>query len=164
MNWLRKLLVSGFGTGWLPVAPGSWGSAAVAATWLAICWGSHADERLLTGAMAGVIVVFSAVCVGLGRFAEKAYGRKDPSQMVADEWAGQALTLLCLPVGVGLGQHAIVAGVAFLSFRVFDIVKPPPARQFEALPAGWGMLLDDLMAGVYANVVCQVVLRVVVFR
>ena len=163
MNRLRKLLVSGFGTGYLPVAPGSWGSAAVAAGWLAMCWGG-AGQDVLTGAMLAVIVIFSAVCVGFGRFAEQAYGRKDPSQMVADEWAGQALTLLAMPLGAGLGQRAVVAGVAFVAFRVFDVLKPPPARQFEALPAGWGMLLDDLMAGVYANVVCQVVLRLAAFR
>ncbi|MCY2926898.1 MAG: phosphatidylglycerophosphatase A [Planctomycetota bacterium] len=163
MNRLRKLLVSGFGTGYLPVAPGSWGSAAVAAGWLAMCWGG-AGQDVLTGAMLAVIVIFSAVCVGFGRFAEQAYGRKDPSQMVADEWAGPALTLLGLPMGVALGRQAIVAGVAFVAFRVFDVLKPPPARQFEALPAGWGMLLDDLMAGVYANLVCQVVLRLAVFR
>ncbi|MCY2931834.1 MAG: phosphatidylglycerophosphatase A [Planctomycetota bacterium] len=164
MNWLRKLLVSGFGTGYLPVAPGSWGSAAVAAGWLGLCWGSGGDERTLTIAMAAVIVVFSAVCVGFGRFAEKAYARKDPSQMVADEWAGQAVTMLALPVGAGMWQHAVTAGVGLFFFRLFDVIKPPPARQFEALPAGWGMLLDDLMAGVYANLVCQVVLRVGVFR
>ena len=163
MNWPRKLLVSGFGTGYLPVAPGSWGSAAVAAGWLALCWGG-AGEGLLAGAMAAVIVVFSVVCVALGEFAERTYARKDPSQMVADEWAGQALTLLALPVGAGGWHYAATAGAAFFFFRLFVVIKPPPARQFEALPAGWGMLLDDLMAGVYANLVCQVVLRVAVFR
>lgn len=157
MNLLRKLLVSGFGTGYLPVAPGSWASAAVAAGWLAMCWGG-ASEGVLAGALVGVIIFFSGVCVGFGRFAEQAFGRKDPSQMVADEWAGQALTLLALP-GAGFRSQAIVAGAALAAFRVFDILKPPPARQLEALPAGWGMLLDDLMAGVYANLVCQVVLR-----
>ena len=104
-------------------------------------------------------------CIALGGFAEKAFGRKDPSQVTSDEWAGQAVTLMFLPMlppppqSGTLYTWLLVAGVAFIAFRLLDIIKPPPARQFEKLPRGWGVLLDDLMAGVYANIICQLVLR-----
>jgi len=103
---------------------------------------------------------FSVVCVALGGQAEREFGSKDPSQVSADEWAGQALALAGLPMAGGdpLGS-AIAVGLGFVAFRVFDIVKPPPARLVERLPGGWGILLDDLVAGVYANLICQAVLR-----
>jgi phosphatidylglycerophosphatase A len=109
-------------------------------------------------AMVLVAIVSSIICVALGPFAEKHFGKKDPGQVTIDEWAGQAVALLGLPVASGAGLWITVAA-AFVAFRVFDIVKPPPARQLEKLPHGWGVLLDDLAAGVYANIVCQVLLR-----
>ena len=59
----------------------------------------------------------------------------------------------------GASKLALVAGAAFVAFRLFDIVKPPPAYRLQRLPAGWGILVDDLIAGAYANIVCQLVLR-----
>jgi len=64
-----------------------------------------------------------------------------------------------LPLGSGWIGWLTTAAAGFLAFRAFDIVKPPPARQMEALPRGWGVLLDDLAAGIYANLACQLVLR-----
>ncbi|MBT3201065.1 MAG: phosphatidylglycerophosphatase A, partial [Phycisphaerales bacterium] len=88
---------------------------------------------------------------------EKAFGKKDPSQCTADEWAGQALTMLALPM-IGPGAW-ITCLVGFGMFRLFDITKPPPVRQLEKLPQGWGVLVDDLAAGVYANIASQLILR-----
>ena len=158
MDRLRALLVTGGGTGYLPVAPGTWGSAAVVGIYVLLassvtcCW--HAAAV----AMALVAIVGSIICVALGPFAEKHFGKKDPGQVTIDEWAGQAVALLGLPAATGAGLWITVAA-AFVAFRVFDIVKPPPARQLEKLPHGWGVLLDDLAAGIYANIVCQVLLR-----
>ena len=84
-------------------------------------------------------------------------GRKDPGPVVLDEAAGICLTLLFQPFKHG--AWVFVAG--FLAFRLFDITKPPPARQLEKLPAGWGILLDDLAAAVYANLLCQLLLRII---
>ena len=75
---------------------------------------------------------------------------------VLDEVAGICLSNLFLPV-VSLKSIAM----AFVAFRIFDVIKPPPCRQLETLPAGWGILCDDLAAAVYANILCQIVVRMV---
>ena len=83
------------------------------------------------------------------------YQRRDPGLVVIDEVAGMLLTLLAVPVG----PVGIVIG--FLAFRLFDIVKPFPARQAEALPRGWGVMADDIVAGIYAQVALRMVLSIV---
>lgn len=160
----RKLLVTGLGAGSLPIAPGTWASAAMAAAWLLAAFllrphgqaGVVAVQALLLASVAG----WSAVTVLLGHYAEEAFGKKDPGAVTADEWAGQALAFVALPMLTGGVNLLVVAGVAFAAFRVFDILKPPPAWQAQRLPHGWGILVDDLVAGVYANLLCQLVLRV----
>jgi phosphatidylglycerophosphatase A len=153
---MRRILVTGLGTGYLPIAPGTWASAAVAGIFLAAGW---LYPPALAPVLVGIIVLASAICVWAGPYAEAHFGRKDPSQVTIDEWAGQAVALLALPMGTGWAGHCVAAGVAFVLFRVLDIVKPPPAAQAQALRAGWGILIDDLVAGVYANLVAQAVLR-----
>ena len=154
---MRKLIVTGLGTGYLPIAPGTWGSAAVAVIFVAA---AHLGGALAANvAMAVVLVAASVGCVALGPFAEKTFGKKDPGQVSLDEWAGQAMTYLLLPLGTGRTDLLLVAAAGFVAFRIFDIVKLPPARQFEKFPAGVGILADDLAAAVYANALCQVVFR-----
>jgi len=106
----------------------------------------------------GGLILFCGLNLALGRWAIARFGSEDPSQFVLDEAAGICLTLLLLPAAAG---RALVVKllVAFLAFRVFDITKPPPARQLEKLPHAWGILLDDLAAAVYANIICQILLR-----
>ena len=159
MGRIKSFIATGLGTGYLPVAPGTWASAAAAGVFLLVAWGSGANPYYLNGAMAGIVVLASVACVALGEFAEKRFGRKDPSQSTLDEWAGQALTYLFLPIGAGRYDLLITAGVGFAAFRFFDILKPPPARRLEKLPHGWGVLADDLMVGVYANLLLQVIIR-----
>lgn len=108
--------------------------------------------------LAAVAAVFSVFCLAWGGYAERVFGKKDPGQVTADEWVGQALTYIALP-GLGGRELAISAAVGFVLFRVMDIVKPPPARQIQCLPKGWGILLDDIIAAVYANIAAQLVLR-----
>lgn len=163
MAQIRKLIVTGLGTGYLPVAPGTWGSAAVAGVFVLLAR-AGAGEAGVWAAMAAIAALASVGCVALGRFAEEAFGRKDPSQCSLDEWAGQALTYLLLPVPADWKGLVLAAGAGLLAFRLFDIVKPPPAGGIQKLPAGWGILLDDLVAGVYANVVCQMLLRLWLLR
>jgi phosphatidylglycerophosphatase A len=96
------------------------------------------------------IVVVVAAGVWSGGVAERHFGRTDPGQVVIDEVAGMLVTLFLNPVG-WLG-----AVVAFVLFRAADIVKPFPARRFERLPGGFGIMADDVMAGVYANLALRV--------
>ena len=155
----RKLLITGLGTGYLPVAPGTWGSAAVAAVFVLVGWGCGMRAACTYGVMLALAAAASVGCVVLGRFAEATFGRKDPSQCSLDEWAGQALTYAFLPLGAGWRDLLIVAAAGFVAFRLFDIIKPPPAGRAQKLPAGWGIVLDDLVAAAYANVACQLLLR-----
>jgi len=159
MNSIRKILAAGLGTGYLPLAPGTWGSLAVVAIYAAVAHVSRGSPYWSAGAMAGVLVAASAACVALGPFAERQWNRKDPPRCTLDEWAGQALALIALPLGTGKFEWVIAAAAAFVTFRVFDIVKPPPAGYLERLRGGWGILADDLVAGLYANAVSQVAVR-----
>jgi phosphatidylglycerophosphatase A len=84
--------------------------------------------------------------------AETYFGRTDPGQVVMDEVVGQMLTLLLLPHA---GWRWLVGG--FVLFRLFDIVKPIPARQAERIPRGWGIMLDDVVAGLYGMAVLAVI-------
>lgn len=155
---LGKLLVTGLGTGYLRPAPGTWGSLG--------CCCAFAGLLALLGpgpglevATAGLAVLASVACVALGNFTETAFGKKDPGHCTIDEWAGQALSLLALPLGRGWTEHGLAIGTGLLAFRFFDILKPPPCRRLERLPAGWGVLADDLLAGLYANLAAQLILR-----
>ena len=150
----RLWVVTLGGSGLLPFGPGTWGSAVTCLlVWIA------ARRVPVVWVLLGGLVLFSAACVALGGWAQRFLGRKDPGPVVLDEAAGICLTLVGLPV-----RHAyawVVLG-GFVAFRIFDITKPPPARQLERLPEGWGILMDDLAAAVYANLVCQLVFRWVV--
>ncbi|MDP6634905.1 MAG: phosphatidylglycerophosphatase A [Phycisphaerae bacterium] len=156
MNRFRKFLTTGLGLGYAPFAPGTFGSAGAVGVFALTVWIAPKPICVI-GVMALVAIFFSVVCVRLGPFTEKAFGKKDPSQCTADEWAGQAVAMLGLPI-VGCGAW-ITCWAGFAAFRLFDITKPPPVRQLEKLPQGWGVLVDDLAAGVYANIVAQVILR-----
>jgi phosphatidylglycerophosphatase A len=109
--------------------------------------------------LAAGILLFSILCVAIGKYAVEDFGSEDPGPFVLDEAAGICLTLLFLPPRTGWGLIVTLA-VGFAAFRLFDVTKPPPARQLEKLPRGWGILCDDLAAAVYANLLCQIVLRV----
>ena len=127
--------------GFLPLAPGTFGSLVGIGVFFAL--------RSLVFQVVGVVVV-----TGLGIWAasrtEQILGAKDPGKVVVDEVAGQMIALLPLTV-FALGRGWII--VSFILFRLFDIFKPYPARRFEALRAGWGIMADDLVAGVYAGVI-----------
>jgi phosphatidylglycerophosphatase A len=154
---LRKFLITGLGTGYAPFASGTWGSLGPAIIFLVAAY-AGASVGVLAAMMAIIALASSAGCVAWGGWAEKEFATKDPGEVTLDEWAGQAVSLLLLPTAGGHGAW-LPCLLSFLAFRFFDIVKPPPARNAEALPAGWGILVDDLIAGVYANIVCQMSLR-----
>ena len=139
------------------MAPGTWGSFGASATALIAYWlfpDAISYEIVLVGLAA--LAVFG--CVVLGDWAVAFYGSKDPRQVVLDEAAGQFVALMALP-HLGVRTMLAVVALQFLLFRIADIVKPPPARQLERLPAGWGIVCDDLAAGLYANIAGQLLLR-----
>ena len=139
----------------MPVAPGTWGSLPPMIVFglLGQC---TVSALVISTVMMVLVFVGSMVCVCLAPGAIAATGKEDPGEVVADELAGQSVAYLVAPLvlsdGLTLYQIWLIALAGFLLFRVFDIVKPWPARQLEGLPKGWGILADDLMAGVYAAV------------
>ncbi|MHC4415320.1 MAG: phosphatidylglycerophosphatase A family protein [Planctomycetota bacterium] len=161
---VRYALLTVFGLGLLRPAPGSWGSTPPPALVLAMLWFGAAAWMVNT-ALIVLGALFAIACAAGGGWAEKRFGRKDPRQVVADETAGQSAALLFLPWQAA-GERAwawniVLAATAFVAFRIFDIIKPPPGRALERVPAGWGILLDDLVAGVYALGVTQLLARFV---
>ncbi len=142
------------GIGFMRPASGTWGSmppVVLAGVLFAAGLGPGSSPWIFNGILLGAACVFSLACVFQGDRAEVVYG-KDPSVVVADEVAGQSVTLLFLPAAAVSTpvQWASTLVIGFLAFRVLDIIKPWPARQIQSLPGGWGILTDDLFAGIYA--------------
>ncbi len=143
-NSAAKLIATCFGLGYAPVAPGTAGSlAALGVAWLLVHYAGWRPLWFL--ALAAVALVPSVWAAGV---AARERGEKDPSIVVIDEVLGQWIALAgARPLNVRSWVGALVL------FRLFDIWKPPPVRQLEALPGGTGIVADDLMAGLYAALV-----------
>jgi phosphatidylglycerophosphatase A len=133
-----------FGCGLLRPGPGSWGSAAAALLWFAA--GKALDVGPVPLSYLTLAGAFAAIAIGIpaATIVERESERADPGHVVIDEVAGQWIALL----GSRVNLRHLLAG--FLFFRLFDILKPWPARQLERLPAGRGIMFDDVAAGVYA--------------
>ncbi len=142
-----KLLLSGFGTGWLPLAPGTWGAAL--ATLLLFPLALLPSATMATLVLTVAIVVFTWLGVIGSDMVADEWG-DDPRQTVIDEMVGVWIALLGLP----LTWPWLLGG--FVLFRFFDIAKPLGIRRLESLHGGWGIMLDDVLAGVYANLVLQI--------
>ncbi len=138
-----------FGAGLLRPGPGTWGSAAAVLLWFAAAVGFHLSQLQMSWlTLAGALAV-TAIGVPAATRVERESGGHDPGHVVIDEVAGQWIALIHSRLDL---SHLLAA---FLFFRIFDILKPWPARQMERLPAGWGIMFDDLAAGVYALLVVQ---------
>ena len=139
------------GAGYFPIAPGTAGSLVGVAVVVGLARLPLRGAAAITILAAASLAIF-AVGVWAAGEAEKFFGRTDPGQVVVDEVVGQMVTFLLIP-------HAtwkwLVGG--FLLFRAFDIVKPFPARQAEQIPRGWGIMVDDVIAGVYGLAVLAVI-------
>ncbi len=168
---LGRALVTTFGLGDLRPAPGTWGSippVLLAGVLIAAGFGNAVCPMGLMGcgvynaAIVAVLILFCFACVQYGDAAEARFGRKDPSHVCADETAGVCIPLLFLPpqAVVTPVNTALTLLLVFVAFRIFDILKLPPAGGLQRVPGGWGILLDDLVAGVQALVVVQIVTRV----
>ncbi|NTW54475.1 MAG: phosphatidylglycerophosphatase A [Chlorobaculum sp.] len=142
---LAKVIGSAFGLGYAPVAPGTVASAAAALVYLYV---PVIREPLW---FAPLIALSVALGVWSGGMMEDDYG-EDPSQAVIDEVAGQWLALLFIPAS------PLAVLLAFILFRLFDILKPGPVDWAQRLPGGWGIMSDDVLAGVFANLSLRLVM------
>jgi phosphatidylglycerophosphatase A len=144
---LPLALATAIGVGYAPVASGTFGSAAGLILW-AVLPGDWLVQALVIAALAVVGSWSSSV-------AERYFEAADPSQVVIDEVMGMLITLFMVPVG---WKGALVG---FFLFRVFDVIKPYPANRLERLPAGMGVMADDFMAAIYANLALRLAIWVV---
>ena len=141
---LANLIATWFGCGYSPKAPGTAGSAAAIVIGVVL----HEYCGLTQWQFAALAAVTLIPAIWAAGVAAAASGLKDPQFVVIDEVVGQWIAL------AGASAYNWKSYLAaFALFRLFDIWKPPPVRQLEALPGGWGINLDDMMAGVYAALV-----------
>jgi phosphatidylglycerophosphatase A len=135
-------------TGYFPIAPGTVGSAVGLVVYAAVWW---TQSSLVE---ASLILVLFVGGVWAGTIAERYFGGIDPGPIVLDEVVGMLITLAFIPVG----WAAALAG--FVLFRVFDVIKPFPAARLEKLHGGLGVMADDAMAAVYANISLRLLIAV----
>jgi phosphatidylglycerophosphatase A len=164
------------GLGYLPKAPGTWGSMlGVALTSLTIwmaninfrlappgaagSWTQRSPEADFLSNQAGMAFVIAILGVWASASAARYWRAKDPQKVVIDEVSGQSITYLGLLSRGSFAHGWIYLLAGFILFRVFDIWKPFPARQAESLPGGWGIMADDWIAGIYAAVVLYLLRR-----
>jgi phosphatidylglycerophosphatase A len=144
---VAAVVATGFGSGYSPIAPGTAGSL----VGLLLYWPLRG---LPVALQAGIVAVAFLVGTAAAASVARRMGVEDPSVVVVDEVVGMWASLLFLPF------TTFTAAVGFVLFRVMDVIKPYPARQLEDLPGGWGIMSDDLMAGVYVNLALRVALLV----
>ena len=144
MTALAGLIATWFFLGFVPKSPGTAGSLGA----LAIAWALHAWGGMSATGFGVLALIGIAPAIWASGVTARARGLKDPQIVVVDEVVGQWLTL------AGAARFNWKTWLlSFLLFRLFDIFKPPPVRQLEHLPGGEGIVLDDVMAGVYAALV-----------
>jgi phosphatidylglycerophosphatase A len=146
LSRLATFLATGFGSGYSPFAPGTAGSLVGLVLLFPL-------RRLGMIPEVGAILLFTGLGIAAGGHVARRLGLEDPSIVVVDEIVGMWVSLFLIPL------TPLTAFSGFVLFRIMDVFKPYPARQFESLPGGWGIMADDLMAGVYANLCVRVGLR-----
>ena len=140
-----------FGAGLMRPGPGTYGSIAAVLLWFGAAHALHPMHLALYTAAAAILATL--IGIPAATIVARESGREDPGHVVIDEVAGQLITLILCPPD---WPHAILA---LLLFRLFDILKPPPIRQFERLPAGTGIMLDDVAAGLLALACIHLILH-----
>lgn len=144
INIIEKIIGSGFYTGYIPFASGTWGSLAALIIFLIPGFENPS-------VMVFMISLLILVGVPIATKFEGFYG-KDPKECTVDEVVGMWITLLFVPKKIWW----II--IAFLIWRTFDIIKPFPADRFEKIKGGWGIMLDDIMAGIYSFFIIQLMI------
>lgn len=149
MHRLALMIATCGYVGYVPIAPGTFASAVGLALFFILRSTGSATLEL------AVILAVLALGIWSGTVTEHHWGRIDPPPVVLDEVAGMLITLALLPVNI------VGAWVGFFVFRLLDIIKPWPARRFESLPGGLGIMADDAMAAVYGNLVMRALIALV---
>ncbi|AAM71582.1 MAG TPA: phosphatidylglycerophosphatase A [Chlorobaculum sp.] len=144
-QWLGRIFGSAFGIGYVPFAPGTFASGAAALLYLYI---PTIRELPLLALLIALSIVLG---VWAGGAMEKEYG-EDPSQAVIDEVAGQWISLFAIPFS------PLAVLLAFIFFRLFDVLKPGIVDRAQHLPGGWGIMADDVLAGILANLLLRLVM------
>jgi phosphatidylglycerophosphatase A len=146
MNW-KKFVATGFGTGYLPIGPGSWGTF----PGMLLCWCMqplHPSLYLLLILLLGGVGIWLATVVEANDFKEK-----DPGAIVIDEIVAFPLTMFLIPLSLGTLM------VGFFFNRLMDTMKIWPCYGLQRLPGGWGIMIDDLIAAVYSCIIMHVILH-----
>jgi len=138
-----RMIASVFYIGYLPIAPGTLGSLSALILYYFVC-----RDAVVMAVAILVVIVLGFITAGK---VEKMSGAKDPGEIVIDELAGMLIALYRIPPTMGY----VVTG--FLLFRFFDIVKPKPIKDLEKLKGSFGIMSDDIVAGIYANILLQVI-------
>jgi len=138
------LLASGFGAGYVPMVPGTAGTLVAIPIFLVLSSIPFPLHEL-------TILTFFFFASWISGEAERYWGRKDHPRIVIDEIMGYLIAMLWLP------KTTLFIILGFFLFRFFDIVKPPPIRLLEKVKGGFGVVLDDVVAGIYANIVLQII-------
>ena len=145
--WFHVILSTGFGTGFIPGAPGTAGAFLALIIWYAIYL--FVSSSALLWITIGLIVVTTVVGAWTSKVMEKYWG-EDPRTVVIDEFVGTWIPLLVAAVPGNKPTTAILAFLGFALFRIIDITKPLGCRKMERFGNGWGVMLDDVLAGTYA--------------
>jgi phosphatidylglycerophosphatase A len=140
-----------FGAGLLKPGPGTYGSISAVLLWYAAAHILHPAPIPLAIGTAIAATLATLIGIPAATIVARESGREDPGHVVIDEVAGQLIALIAIPAD---WQHA---AISLILFRFFDILKPPPIRQLERLPAGTGIMLDDVAAGILALAVAQLI-------
>lgn len=147
MDRIIMFIASGAYAGYLPKAPGTWGSLLGVGLWACL----HKLQPLPYGATIAALFIIGTLCAGS---AEKIIDRADPGLVVIDEIVGQMIALYAAPF------HPVAALLGFALFRIFDIFKPFPCNWLDKrIHGGLGIMLDDVVAGLYALLVLHIILR-----
>jgi len=152
VHFLPRMIATVGCIGYSPLAPGTMGSLAIALVFLLL-----PPYLTIVPQISVLVILFAAAVWSAQQMAmahrQAASGKIDPQEVVIDEAMGMAITLAFVP----LNLKTIALG--FLLFRILDVTKPFPVRRFEKLPGGWGIVMDDVMAGVYANLSLQIIAK-----
>ncbi len=143
LNILEKILGSGFYSGYFPVASGTVGSLVA----LIIYFIPGFEQWFI---IVPLTIIFAAYGIYVGTKFENVYG-KDPSECTIDEIVGMWISLIALP------KTILIVVATFLLWRVLDIIKPPPARNLERLEGGIGIMIDDVISGLYTLIIMHLV-------
>jgi len=144
MNRFLLFFAAGFGAGYSPIAPGTMGTLVAIPIYFFLSFIPFPLYEL-------TIITFFFLSSWISDKAQRHWGKRDHPRIVIDEMVGFLITMLWIP------KTTLFIILGFFLFRFFDIVKPPPIRLLERVRGGYGVVLDDVMAGIYANIILHVV-------